>query len=118
MKKVISAGFAFVLAMGLAIAANAPLRETIKVPIEQVPVSVRNAFEKDFGTAPDGGYWTALVEKEASNGRTIVTPINYSFVKKVKGNKIEVKYTPTGTLESFSGLEKIAPVADATAVPN
>ena len=118
MKKFILAGFAFVFAMGLAIAANAPLRETIKVPVEQVPVSVRNAFEKDFGTAPEGGYWTALIEKESSGGRTIVTPLNYSFVKKAKGNKIEVKYTPTGALESFSGLEKLTPVASAEAVPN
>lgn len=109
MKKFILASFAVVLAMGLAIANNNPLRETIKIPIEQVPVSVQIAYEKDFGAMPEGGYWTASIEKESSAGRTVVTPLSYSFNKKSKGEKIIVRYTPTGSLESYAGVEKISP---------
>lgn len=80
------------------------LRETIKVDADQVPMVVRTAFEKDFGSVPDGGYWMARVE-HGDKTNSLAIPIWYSFNKGKKVDKIEVRYAPNGELISAHGIE-------------
>jgi hypothetical protein len=42
-----------VLSASSAMAQN--VEQVVKIPLEQVPVAVRQSFEKDFGTIPEDG---------------------------------------------------------------
>lgn len=84
------------------------LKKTEKISEEQVPLIVREAFEKDFGELPAEGFWTATFTVEQEGKRLIANPLSYTFHKKTRKEKIEVKYTAAGKLESFKGLERTA----------
>ena len=83
------------------------LKKTLTVKQEEVPVAVRQAFKNDFGNIPDNGFWTVdcLLQKEGS--KTVSKPIVYTYTKKIKPERIEVRYTPDGKLESIKGIDKL-----------
>lgn len=103
MKKIIMLSLSLIV-FGAALAQQ--LRKTEKINSEQVPVAIRTAFEDDFGKIPDDGYWTAnfIVEREGS--RTVARPLSYTYHKRDKQEKIEVRYTADGKLDLVKGLEK------------
>ena len=82
------------------------LRKTEKINAEQVPIIIREAFEKDFGSIPDGGHWMATYKVEQQGTRSIAKPLSFTFYKKNKSDRIEVKYTTDGRLATYRGLEK------------
>lgn len=99
--------FILILLAGITTTLSAQsLRKTEKINEEQVPVAIRGAFEKDFGTIPAEGYWTAHFAVEQEGARSIAVPISYTFHKRNKGEKIEVRYLPDGKLDFVKGLEK------------
>lgn len=105
MKKIIVV-MGMVLLAGSATAQHA-VRQSVKIPVEQVPLSVRQAYEKDFGTLPQEGYWMAFVESSADGKRTATTPLWYSYNnKKSKSEKIEIRFSPKGELTSVKGVDK------------
>ncbi|HEY3405449.1 MAG TPA: hypothetical protein VGK59_18830 [Ohtaekwangia sp.] len=111
MKKIIVV-IGMVMFAGAAMAQSA-VRQSVKIPVEQVPLAVRQAYEKDFGTLPQEGYWMAFVESTADGKRTATTPLWYSYNnKKSKSEKIEIKFTPKGELTSVKGVE--APTHNAS----
>jgi hypothetical protein len=83
------------------------LRKTEKINADQVPVAILESFQNDFGKIPDNGYWTANIEIERDGARSVVKPLSYTFHKKSKDEKVEVRYSPDGKLEFVKGLEKV-----------
>ena len=81
------------------------LRKTEKITEEQVPVAIRGAFENDFGKITEG-YWTAHFTIEQEGARSIAKPISYTFHKKNRNEKIEVRYMADGKLDLVKGVEK------------
>jgi hypothetical protein len=94
-----------VLSAGSAMAQN---EQVVKIPLEQVPVAVLQSFEKDFGTIPENGHWEALVVTTKSGGRTYAKPVWYGFSKRgaSRAEKIEVRFSPEGSVTFFTGLKK------------
>lgn len=94
----------------LAIAASTSfaqsLKKTEKINSDQVPLAIREAFETDFGKIPEDGYWTASFIVERAGARSVAKPLSYTYNKRNKGAKVEVRYTADGKLDFVKGLEK------------
>ena len=84
-----------------------PVKRVERITEEEVPVAVRIAFEQDFGKIPEDGIWTVNFNVVNEDGKTIAKPTSYTFRKGSKGDKIEVRYTPEGKLDTSRGLKKI-----------
>ncbi|MBL0745004.1 hypothetical protein [Chryseolinea lacunae] len=95
----------FVAGCGLSLLAQ--VKKTEKIQQDEVPVSVRLAFEKDFGQAPQDGTWTVSYTMVTEGARTSAKPMWYQFTKGRGAEKIEVRYTPEAKLESSKGLTKV-----------
>jgi hypothetical protein len=93
------------LPIGLALA-QTPMKESIRIPLDQVPAAVRQAFEKDFGVIPQDGYWSAYIEKTSGNRGTTAKPLWYSYNKRNRSEKIEVRFLPSGELTLAKGVNK------------
>jgi hypothetical protein len=72
-----------------------------------VPIAIRLAFENEFGKIPEGGFWSANFVVERSDSRSVAKPLSYTFQKKNKSEKIEIRYTAAGQLDYATALEKI-----------
>lgn len=83
------------------------IKKTSRLKIDEVPVAVRAAFEHDFGKIPEAGSWMVAYYVVNEGTRTAAKPVSYTFVKGRKAEKIEIRYTPEGKLESSKGMEKI-----------
>jgi hypothetical protein len=82
------------------------LRKTEKIDRSQVPISIRQAIEKDFGKIPEDGYWFATFIVTKDNSRSVAKPLAYIYHKKDRVVKIEIRYSATGELEYAKGIEK------------
>lgn len=85
-----------------------PVKKAERIKEEEVPVAVRIAFENDFGKIPEDGFWIVHFNVTNEGGKTTAKPISYTFRKGNKGDKIEVRYSPEGKLESSKGLNKVS----------
>lgn len=84
-----------------------PVKKVERIAEEEVPVAVRVAFEHDFGEIPEDGIWTVNFTVVNEGGKTIAKPTSYTFRKGNKGDKIEVRYSPEGKLDTSRGLKKV-----------
>jgi hypothetical protein len=84
-----------------------PVKKVERIKEEEVPVAVRIAFENDFGKIPENGTWTVNFTVANEGGKSIAKPVYYTFKKGSKADKIEVRYSPEGKLDSVHGLQKI-----------
>ena len=84
-----------------------PVKKAERIKEEEVPVAVRIAFENDFGKIPEDGFWIVHFNVTNEGGKTTAKPISYTFRKGNKGDKIEVRYSPEGKLDTVRGLKKI-----------
>ena len=98
--------FAFFLLAAFCVVGQA-LKKTEKIHESQVPVAIRQAFESDFGKVPEDGYWTANFIVERDNSRSVAKPLSYTYHKKNKSDKIEIRYTATGELDYAKGVEAL-----------
>lgn len=104
MKKLMMAGLVCILTTG---GLFAQVRQTVKIPVDQVPMSVRNTFEKDFSSnVPTDGYWSVEVETKRDRDRTAAKPLWYTYNKRNKKEKIEIRFSPQGELTSSTGVDK------------
>ncbi|HEY9047264.1 MAG TPA: hypothetical protein VIN08_15270 [Ohtaekwangia sp.] len=104
MKKILVTGMMMCLLM-IAIA-QAPVKQSIRITAEQVPLAVQQAYEKDFGALPEDGYWTVYTETKPDGARTAAKPLWYCYTKRSKSEKIELRFLPTGELTSAKGIDK------------
>jgi hypothetical protein len=84
-----------------------PVKKAEKIKEDEVPVAVRKAFENDFGKIPEDGTWTVNFTVLQEGGKSLAKPVSYTFRKGNKGDKIEVRYSPEGKLDTVKGLKKI-----------
>lgn len=80
--------------------------ESLKITKDQVPVSVRKSYEKEFGEIPEGGNWTVRMTRTTENGRVVANPISYSYINRNKKEKIEVRFSPVGEVLNSKGLAR------------
>jgi hypothetical protein len=95
-----------VLLSGLSLMAQ-EIKRTSSVKEEEVPVAVRKAFVDDLGAIPAEGNWKVTFTVLNDGAKTVAKPLWYTFSKKSQDDKIEVRYTPEGKLESFKGINKV-----------
>ena len=85
-----------------------PVKKTERIKEEEVPVAVRLAFQNDFGAITVDGIWIVNFTVSNEGGKSIAKPVSYIFRKGNKGDKIEVRYSPEGKLDTSRGLKKIS----------
>jgi hypothetical protein len=83
-------------------------QESVSIKSEQVPLIVKQAYEKDYGTLPETGHWSVQVNRTMQGNRTSITPLWYSFKKRDKKEKIEVRISPEGVITETKGIAKSA----------
>lgn len=103
--------FALVLVSAATLMAQG-LKKTTTIQEQEVPVAVRKAFDKEFGKVPAEGNWSVTFSLQNEGAKTVATPLWYTYFKKDKKEKIEVRYTPEGKLESSKGLTKVEATAE------
>ncbi|HMG90195.1 MAG TPA: hypothetical protein VK589_09045 [Chryseolinea sp.] len=84
-----------------------PVKKVERIKEDEVPVVVRKAFENDFGKIPEDGTWTVNFTVVQEGGKSMAKPVSYTFRKGNKADKIEVRYSPDGKLDTAKGLKKI-----------
>ena len=92
--------------MSVSLWAQMPVRQSVKIDIAQVPLAVRHAFERDFGAIPEDGFWTVNITRTQQDARVVTTPQWYSFNKKEKKMKREVRFSPEGEVLYVKGFDK------------
>src|SRR5690349_20265528 len=105
MKKILLA-FSIVLLSGIALMAQ-QIKKTAPVKEDEVPVAVRKAFVEELGAIPADGNWKVTFAISDEGTKTVAKPLWYTFTKKNHNEKIEVRYTTEGKLESHKGINKI-----------
>lgn len=98
--------FSIFLLSGLSLMAQ-QVQKTSPVKEEEVPVAVRIAFVDDLGPIPTEGKWQITFALANEGSKTVAKPLWYTFSKKNKSEKIEVRYAPDGKLETFKGIDKV-----------
>lgn len=93
-----------------------PMTMFEKIKDEQVPAAVLKTFETEFGQIKDDiqkGAWYAHFEHtvnkpadQGTAGTSRAIPLHYSYIGKMDGKKVEIKFTPKGKLASTKGLEE------------
>jgi hypothetical protein len=84
------------------------LRKTEKIDKNQVPAAIWVAIENDFGSLPPEGYWTANFIVEREGNRSVARPLSYTYHKREKGVKVQIRYTADGKLDYAKGINKKA----------
>jgi len=84
------------------------IRDEKKVPAEQVPILVRNAFETEcsVGDEDKKGTWFIYYEQHNEGSRPVAKPLAYIYRTKKQGDKIEIKYNASGEFESAKGISR------------
>lgn len=83
--------------------AQTTFEKSKKINKDEVPVAVMQAFEKEYGSLDDKGYWKVYYTEKTVNGKTVFTPERYTFSGKKDGEKLLLTYSTTGTLENSKG---------------
>jgi hypothetical protein len=105
MKKIVITMMVCMLTGGV-LFAQAPAKQSIRITPEQVPMAVRQSYEKDFGALPEDGYWMVYAETTPEGKRTATKPLWYSYNKRGKGERIELRFLPTGEISSAKGIDR------------
>jgi hypothetical protein len=84
------------------------IRDEKKVPEEQVPILVRNAFEQEFNVGEEDkkGTWFIYYEHHNEGSRPVAKPLAYIYRTRKAGDKVEIKYNATGQFESAKGISR------------
>lgn len=98
---------AWLLSVGV-IFAQGGIEKNKKVKQDEVPALVQTSLQNDFDLASEDGTWTLhYSESSAGVGKPAVfKPVSYTFHQKKDGNKVEIRFSPTGHLEHAKGIEK------------
>lgn len=89
------------------------LRDETRVPEEQIPVAIRNAFQEEFDLENQKGAWYIYFEQKNVNSRKVATPLAYIYRGKKDGKRVEIKYDPAGTVTSMKGITKDGALSSA-----
>lgn len=77
--------------------------ESVRLSSDQVPAVVKQAYEKEFGAIPEDGDWKVRIVRISDSGRIKATPLWYSYSRRGKGTKVDLRFSPEGELKSSKG---------------
>jgi hypothetical protein len=117
MHKITIVLFLAVISFSTTSAQNMVSKRQSQINESEVPVAVRQAFLRDFDQAPKDGLWTVYFSTVRQDGKTVATPIWYTFSRNEAGVKVEVRYLPDGKLKSARGISKRQPGKDSNEAP-
>jgi hypothetical protein len=92
--------------LGVVAQAQTPVRQTIRITPDQVPLAVKQTYDRDFNSLPEDGYWMVYTETTQEGKRTATKPLWYSYHKRSKSDRIEVRFLPNGAFESAKGIDR------------
>jgi hypothetical protein len=96
-----------VVLLALPLAAQ-PVKKVQTITESEVPAVVRRSFVENFGDVSEGT-WTVAFHVLNEDGKSIAQPLSYTFRKGNGHDKIEVKFSPEGRIETSKGIEKVTP---------
>jgi hypothetical protein len=84
------------------------VRDEKKVPEEQIPIAVRNAFGQEFNVADEDkkGSWFIYFEQHNEGSRPVAKPIAYIYRTKKQGERVEIKYDAAGKFDTARGITR------------
>ena len=84
------------------------IRDEKKVPEEQIPVLVRNTFEKEFSVGDEDkkGAWFIYYEQHNEGSRPVAKPLSYIYRTRKQGEKVEIRYNAAGEFETAKGISR------------
>lgn len=85
-----------------------PVKKIQAITESEVPSAVRRSFVENYGNVTDGT-WTVAFHVLNTGGKTVAQPLSYTFKKKDGHNKVEVRFSPEGRIETAKGIEKVIP---------
>ena len=85
-----------------------PVKKIQTITESEVPAAVRRSFVENFGNVSEGT-WTVAFNVLNEGGKSIAQPLSYTFRKGNGHDKIEVKFSPDGRVETSKGIEKVTP---------
>src|SRR5689334_3736009 len=95
------------LLCSLVVLAQNPVRRTVKIDVNEVPVAVKASFVRDFGALREEGSWMVHYAVELMEERSVARPVWYGYSIKNKTEKGEARYSPDGKLIHVKGLNRI-----------
>ena len=87
-----------------------PVKKIQTITESEVPALVRRSFVENYGQVADGT-WTVAFHVLNIGGRSVAQPLSYTFKKGNGHNKVEVRLSPEGRIETSKGIEKLNPTS-------
>ena len=87
-----------------------PVKKIQTITESEVPALVRRSFVENYGEVADGT-WTVAFHVLNTGGRSVAQPVSYTFKKGNGHNKVEVRLSPEGRIETSKGIEKLNPTS-------
>ena len=106
MRKFAAITFMLALVSFLSVAQTMSNKKTAEIKETEVPVVVRTAFDREFKDVSGSGSWSIYYSTTRRDGKTIATPIWYTFSGRNAGQKTEIRFLPDGKLKSARGIAR------------
>ncbi|MEJ1238190.1 hypothetical protein WBG78_08680 [Chryseolinea sp. T2] len=87
-----------------------PVKKIQTITESEVPALVRRAFVENYGNVADGT-WTVAFQVLNTGGKSVAQPLSYTFKKGNGHEKVEVRLSPEGRIETSKGIEKLNPTS-------
>lgn len=85
-----------------------PVKKVQTISESEVPAAVRRSFVENYGAVGDGT-WSVAFHVINNGNKTVAQPLSYTFRKGSGHDKVEVRFSPEGRIESSRGIEKVTP---------
>jgi hypothetical protein len=95
----------FVLLLAMSSLAQ-PVKKIQTINESEVPAAIRRSFAENFGNVTEGT-WTVAFNVINEGGKSVAQPLSYTFRKGNGHDKIEVRFSPEGRIETSKGIEKV-----------
>jgi hypothetical protein len=96
--------FVIAIAAASTFAQTSEYTRSKSLKLDEVPVTIREAFQNEVGTWTDKGYWTETYIETKNGSKITFTPVHYTFFSKKNKEKVKFMFSPEGKLEQSSGL--------------
>jgi hypothetical protein len=83
-----------------------PVKKIQIINESEVPAAVRRSFIENFGDVSEGT-WTVAFNVINEGGKSVAQPLSYSFKKGNGHDKIEVRFSPEGRIETSKGIDRV-----------
>jgi hypothetical protein len=106
MRKFTAITFMLALVSLFSVAQTMSNKKKADIKETEVPVVIRTAFDREFKDMSGSGSWSIYYSTTRRDGKTIATPIWYTFSGTNAGQKTEIRFLPDGKLKSARGIAR------------